>query len=110
MTYYVYFVQIDRKGNQPVKIGYSKDPEARLKGLQTANPDKLKICLSLPFESEDLARELERTMHYLASRKHKRLCGEWFFIYGSWKKFISESMKLFDGNQITKQLHADGIL
>ena len=102
MSYYVYFIQRDKKGNQPVKIGYSKNPESRMIDLQVANCDKLKIALQLPFETEALAREAERTMHWLARKKHRKLNGEWFIIYGSWKKFISQCMKIYDGNQRVK--------
>ena len=98
MSYYVYFIQPEGKGNKPVKIGYSKDPEARCKELQTANPKKLSICVKLPFETEGQAREAERTFHWLAGKKHRRLTGEWFVIYGSWKKFIAQAMKAYDGN------------
>ena len=102
MSYYVYFIQQKGKGNQPVKIGYSKSPEKRLESLQTSNPQKLKICMSFPFDSESEAREMERTMHWLASKRFKRLNGEWFIIYGSWKKFISQCFKIYDKNQEQK--------
>lgn len=52
MSYYVYFIQQVGTGDRPVKIGYSKDPTERLKKLQTANHKELKICLSLPFDTE----------------------------------------------------------
>ena len=103
MSYYVYFIQPQGKGNKPVKIGYSKDPEARCKNLQTSNSDKLKICLKLPFDSEAEAREAERTFHWLAKKKFRKIRGEWFIIYGSWKKFIGEAMKIYDGNQNAKK-------
>jgi hypothetical protein len=102
MSFYVYFIQSKRKGNQPVKIGYSKNPDERLKKLQTANWEELKISVLLPFETEDLAREAEKTFQWLASKKHQSLMGEWFIVRGSWKKFISECMALFDGNQRSK--------
>lgn len=103
MGFYVYFIQPEGKGRQPVKIGYSANPDNRLKDLQTANWKKLKISLTLPFESEVQAREAESTMHFLAKKKHQSLEGEWFIIYGDWNKFIAESLKIFDGNQKTKQ-------
>jgi len=99
MSHYVYFIQATTGKNAPVKIGYSKDPEARCKSLQTANPKKLKLCVTLPFDTEKEAREAERTLQSLAGKKYKSLNGEWFIIYGSWKKFIAEGMKIFDGNQ-----------
>ena len=102
MSYYVYFIQPEGKGNRPVKIGYSKNPESRCRNLQTSNPRKLKICVKLPFDSESLAREAEQTFQWLAGKKHRSLEGEWFIIYGSWKKFISQAMKSYDGNQRKK--------
>lgn len=102
MNHYVYFIQQDRHANGPVKIGYSSDPENRCKSLQTANSRKLKICFSLPFDTESMAREAERTFHYLARKKHRHLEGEWFIIRGSWKRFVSQAMKIYDGNQSAK--------
>ena len=102
MNHYVYFIQQEGKGNKPVKIGYSINPESRCRYLQVANCCKLKICLKLPFDSEVLAREAERTFHWLAGKKHRRMEGEWFIIYGSWKKFIAQAMKIYDGNQSKK--------
>ena len=102
MSHYVYFVRRVGKGNSPVKIGYSKDPESRCKKLQTANSDKLKVCVKLPFDTEEEAREAERAFHWLARKMHKGLQGEWFMIYGSWKHFIAKAMKIYDGNQKAK--------
>lgn len=108
MSFYVYFIQPKKKGNQPVKIGYSNNPDDRLRALQTANWEKLKVSLLMPFETEALAREAERTFHYLARKKHKRLSGEWFMVYGNWKTFIKESMAIFDGNQKASIRYQDG--
>lgn len=103
MNYYVYFVTFKKKGNQPVKIGYSATPDKRLASLQTACPYKLAMPIKLPFETEALAREAERTMQWLAGKKHKRMHGEWFLIYGGFKGFIAGAMKLFDNNQDVKK-------
>jgi len=46
--------------------------------------------------------EDERTLQWLAGKKHRRMEGEWFIIYGSWKKFIAQAMKIYDGNQRNK--------
>ncbi len=108
MPFYVYFIQPNKKGNQPVKIGYSNNPDDRLRTLQTGNWEKLKVSLLLPFETEALAREAERTFHYLARKKHRRLNGEWFIINGSWKTLIKESMAIFDGNQKSVVRYQDG--
>jgi len=95
--YSVYFIQQvikGKKGMKPVKIGFSKDPESRIKSLQTASPYILKVVINLPFETKREAEIVEHCMHRLGKVKHKRLCGEWFLIYGSWPNFISESLKM----------------
>ena len=92
--YYVYFIQQNEKGdNSPVKIGFSKDPDKRLKELQTGNPCRLKLCLSLPYDDEREAQLMERCLHDVGARRFRRLSGEWFIIYGSWKKIISQAQK-----------------
>jgi len=108
MKYYVYFVQEKKRksgkgGNMPVKIGSTNDPEKRLKALQTGNPRKLVIKASLLFDERKQAQEMEFTLHNLAGKKHKRLVGEWFMIYGSFKTLIGEAYKIFDGNARAKK-------
>lgn len=58
--YYLYFIQKKGKGNQPVKIGYSKDPDSRCLNLQTGCPDKLIVRIRLPFSTEKEARTAEK--------------------------------------------------
>ena len=41
---YLYFIQSDFTGM--IKIGRSKDPQKRLKQLQTGNPNRLKLIAS----------------------------------------------------------------
>lgn len=66
---YVYFVQGCCGG--AIKIGYSKDPESRLKALQTGYPDTLRILALVP--------GTEKTEKYY-QRKFElyRLNGEWY--------------------------------
>ena len=68
-TGYVYFVQGCCGG--AIKIGYSKEPERRLKELQTGYPDTLRILVLVP--------GTEKTEKYY-QRKFEvhRLNGEWF--------------------------------
>ncbi|WP_299116889.1 GIY-YIG nuclease family protein [uncultured Winogradskyella sp.] len=55
------------------KIGYSKNPEARRKTIQTHNPLDVRICATL---KTDNAQEYERWLHkYYLSRRSR---GEWF--------------------------------
>ena len=109
MKYYVYFVQEEKSksgkgGNMPVKIGSTNDPERRVKTLQTGNPRKLIIKASLLFDERKQAEEMEFTLHHLATKKHKRLVGEWFMIYGSFKSLIGDAYKIFDGNAKTRKV------
>jgi len=68
-TGYVYFIQGLCGG--AIKIGFSKNPEVRLKELQTGYPDTLTILLIIPG-----TEATERAIH----RKFEasRLKGEWF--------------------------------
>lgn len=102
--FYIYFITetSKKKGTSPVKIGYSNDPERRRLDLQTGNPRELKLVISIPFDTEDLAREAEKTFQWLAGKKHRSLTGEWFMIYGDWKLFIADALALFDKNQCNK--------
>lgn len=72
--YYVYFVQAGENG--PIKIGVAKNVKNRLRGLQTANPVKLKVLKNFEFSSEKRAREIEQRFHNFF--KHTRMIGEWF--------------------------------
>ena len=66
---FVYFIQAEHGG--PVKIGWTYDPDSRLKTLQTASPYKLVIRFLLP--------GTQRLEHYLHDRfAAYRLEGEWF--------------------------------
>lgn len=97
MSYYIYFISEDRKGNTPVKIGYSEDPKKRLKSLQTGNPNKLKLGISRPYETEKEARLMEKCLHNIGRKKFRKLKGEWFIIYGHWAKLIEQAQKMVDG-------------
>ena len=102
--YYVYLIteKNNSKKNKPVKIGYSNDPDKRLATLQTGNPRELIVAVAIAFDTELMAREAERALHELAERKYRRLVGEWFSIKGSWPRFISDGLKMFDGSQKVK--------
>lgn len=67
---YVYFITWGE--NNPVKIGWSRVLESRLKTLQTSFPYDLEIRKVLPADSEQLEAQLHR---YLANY---RMRGEWF--------------------------------
>lgn len=65
----LYIIQSDVSGN--IKIGRSKDPQKRLKQLQTGNPNKLKLIAE--FKGEGWKEKIlhDRLAFY-------RLEGEWF--------------------------------
>jgi hypothetical protein len=66
---YVYFIQA--YGGGPVKIGWTYNPERRLKDLQSASPYKLVI--------RKIVSGTQRLEHYLHQRyESNRLEGEWF--------------------------------
>jgi hypothetical protein len=66
---YLYFIQSDRTGM--IKIGRSKDPNKRLKQLQTGNANKLKLISS--FKGMGWR---EKLIHEKLNRWSEE--GEWF--------------------------------
>lgn len=58
-----------------VKIGWSQDPEKRLRELQTGNPDRLEIHAIFP-----ASQSVERGLHDLF--KDLAVRGEWFLNEG----------------------------
>ena len=58
---YVYLIKAGHKKTDPVKVGYSKDPEGRLKSLQTGNHEKLQLFMKIKCNDEKHARRLEKT-------------------------------------------------
>jgi predicted GIY-YIG superfamily endonuclease len=75
METFVYIIAASPDG--PVKIGYSKQPETRLKQLQTGHSEELHLYHTLSFERER-AKLIERMMHKTLSLS--RRTGEWFAI------------------------------
>jgi hypothetical protein len=71
-TSYIYVIGGDAP---PYKVGISKDPQRRLKNLQTGHPHKLSIH---SIKETDVAKTklLESTIHH--HLKHHRTHGEWF--------------------------------
>lgn len=65
----LYFILHTRRN--AVKIGYSADPAARLGGLQTSSPDRLRLLGVCPGDRNDEAALHERFAHL-------HLRGEWF--------------------------------
>jgi hypothetical protein len=66
---YVYFVQAGENG--PIKIGFSTDPDRRIKALRTAMSEELIVLKVVKG-----GRQLEKTLHDRFSEIHRR--GEWY--------------------------------
>lgn len=69
---WIYVIGSDTK---PYKIGFSKNPEKRLKQLQTGHPKKLKIHHLEEINSNEVLI-IEKNIH--KENKFKKSHGEWF--------------------------------
>ena len=70
---YIYLIESYSEHETIYKIGFSKDPDKRIKELKTGNPSKLSILYRFPTTHK---RKIETSLHNLYS--HKRKDGEWF--------------------------------
>lgn len=77
-NFYVYVIAAQKEG--PVKIGFSNNPYARLKELQTGNPQKLFILGTLGFKDKHPAELVEKLLHHHLTNNNVRAEGEWFYI------------------------------
>jgi len=75
-----------------LKIGVAKNPEARLKTMQTGNPYKLRIMALIPFESRLQAFGYEKELHGRFKAHH--YTGEWFNYGGIQSAFHGELKKI----------------
>lgn len=92
----IYFV---RSVNRHIKIGYSNDPEYRVKSLQTGCPTKLHIQAIMDGNSQT-----ELGLHELFA--HLRVRGEWFRYTEELKWFI-RSVKANPGRNNIKTLYME---
>ncbi|WP_310531814.1 GIY-YIG nuclease family protein [Novosphingobium sp.] len=69
----VYFIGKELRRGELIKVGFSRDPQARLKALQTASGDRLHI-----FATVEGGADLEAKYHRRWSAR--RRSGEWFTI------------------------------
>lgn len=76
---HIYFIQAGEDG--PIKIGFSKDPDSRLRTLQTAHTAKLKMLHHQVGTKADEGR-----LHHRF--KNIRIKGEWFEASPSLLDFI----------------------
>lgn len=76
MATYIYVMQSG--DTDRCKVGVSKNPESRLRQLQTGNHRELKIVLIIgPFD-ESHAYRMEKHIHQVLDANHLRILGEWF--------------------------------
>ncbi len=97
---YVYFITTENKGNTPIKIGVSINPELRIKELQTGNPFKLKILKIIPCLTKSAAYALESALHELTKSTNKRMIGEWFKIYEPINPLVGMCLKRMSKNKL----------
>jgi hypothetical protein len=78
-NYSYMFLYCIADNNGSVKFGFSKDPDRRVRALQTGCADELVLLetISVP---EDSVQEYERLLH--SEFAHLRTRGEWFAISG----------------------------
>lgn len=67
----IYFVQADSDDDGPIKIGYSKNVDARMASLQTSTARPLRLIAVIDGSEDD-----ERAIHARFANAHVR--GEWF--------------------------------
>lgn len=91
---YVYLIQSGKAKNDPVKVGFSKKPEARLKALQTGNPKPLKLIMKIECKTEGHAKRLEKSLHEMLGKQNIHL--EWFKLK---KNHIIKMLNAFANNE-----------
>jgi len=67
---------IQENATKNIKVGYGKNVQSRLSGIQLGNPRKLSIVFSESFKSEKEARTAEKALH--DHLMNSSLSGEWF--------------------------------
>jgi len=91
MSKYVYL--ISDINTYTYKIGISKNPEKRIKSLQTGNEKLLKIIHKVPCENYN---EVETALHN--QYKFLKINGEWFELSKNDVEKFPESCKKIDEN------------
>lgn len=87
----VYFIEAGKGGH--IKIGVAVDVGARLKDLQSANPQTLRVIVAVPGNFKD-----ERRLH--RRFKDERLNGEWFRGDGAVRAFADSLIAMSDGDRL----------
>ena len=93
MSQYLYIIQSDKTGS--LKIGRSKNPEKRLKQLQTGSPFSLRLIFAAKNKGH-----MEKTIHERLKRFKERRKGEWldFECAGSLPDWICEMINWDEAN------------
>jgi hypothetical protein len=71
---------ITRGAGKPCKIGIARDPTARLRSLQTGQPEKLRVDHLLWVPTAVIASAIERDVHRGLKKTGSHVTGEWFDI------------------------------
>ena len=77
----VYFIRVKNDG--PIKIGYTVNPQHRLKVIQGCNHEKLELLASIPGD-----HSLENKIH--RDLAHSNIHGEWFSPTAEVLRYIQE--------------------
>lgn len=77
-SHYVYIIAVFKDGEitAPVKVGISRNPDARIRGLQTAAPYQLRLVRKFATPSQAVAKDIENCFHDTQREHHAY--GEWF--------------------------------
>lgn len=79
-TAYIYMIT---DLNDCVKIGISRDPNKRLKQIQTGHPTKLSLYYIEEFNcTRNHLLKVEKLLHREIASQYEKLNGEWFRISG----------------------------
>jgi len=78
---------IHRDGTNIYKVGFSKNPEKRLKTLQTGNAEKL-ILIKQWYGDRDLEKIIHDKLRPDIIGRQQKLKGEWFKISSEWVNVI----------------------
>ena len=87
----VYFIQM--KHSHCVKIGVAQDVAIRLRGLQSGNPEPLRLLCTFPGEHEH-----ERLLH--SALEATRLHGEWF----SWSERLERVIEALKAGRLAHEI------
>lgn len=82
----IVFVYVIKAGAR-CKIGKARDPEKRLRELQTGNPLKLGIVATIKCKSDAHALSIEKIAHQ--AFKADAEVGEWFLYSGAIQRFVA---------------------